>query len=271
MNKKSIYVLVAAIVIVVVGVIIYQKIGSGNSSAVALDNKVVSQSDASMLYSIANNDSLANMVGASVSPTKGTVNITGSSILLVDGKPTVVYIGAEYCPYCAVTRWSIILALMRFGNFTNLHYMTSSASDNPASVPGFTFYNSTYSSDTISFMSVETTTNRLDPSTSYYYQLQKLNAIENATFGAFNGGGGSIPFTDFGNVSVQIGAVVNPSILNGMSQPQIIRKMNDPKSVEAQNLIGGANLFTAKICEITNNTPQSVCGQEYVKIIEEYG
>jgi len=32
----------------------------------------------------------------------------------------VVYIGAEYCPYCAVERWPLIVALNRFGTLTNL-------------------------------------------------------------------------------------------------------------------------------------------------------
>ena len=31
--------------------------------------------------------------------------------------PEVLYMGAEYCPYCAAQRWSTIIALSRFGTW----------------------------------------------------------------------------------------------------------------------------------------------------------
>src|ERR1039458_3037960 len=46
--------------------------------------------------------------------------LTGSS-----GKPEVFYLGAEFCPYCAAERWSVVIALSRFGKFSNLHITTS--------------------------------------------------------------------------------------------------------------------------------------------------
>ena len=35
-------------------------------------------------------------------------------------KPELLYIGAEYCPYCAASRWPLIIALSRFGTFKGL-------------------------------------------------------------------------------------------------------------------------------------------------------
>ena len=37
-----------------------------------------------------------------------------------DGAPEVLYIGAEYCPFCAVERWPLVVALSRFGTFAGL-------------------------------------------------------------------------------------------------------------------------------------------------------
>ena len=37
--------------------------------------------------------------------------------------------GAEYCPYCAAERWSMIVALGRFGTFSGLQTMRSSSTD----------------------------------------------------------------------------------------------------------------------------------------------
>ena len=34
-----------------------------------------------------------------------------------DGKPLVVFVGAEYCPYCAAERWVMVMWLSRFGTF----------------------------------------------------------------------------------------------------------------------------------------------------------
>src|SRR4051812_14747932 len=33
--------------------------------------------------------------------------------LTADGKPLVLYVGAEYCPFCAAQRWAMVQALSR--------------------------------------------------------------------------------------------------------------------------------------------------------------
>src|SRR5580693_5493602 len=189
MEKKIKTYIIIAVVLIVVGLLAYNYVG-GASNNPAMDNQPVSQSQISTLYSIATNQSLANKIGTGIIaayPTK----INGTAIVQ-NGKPTVLYIGAEYCPYCAATRWEMIIALMRFGNFTGLHYMTSSSDDIYPSAPTFTFYNSSYSSQYLTFISVETETNTGT-------LLQTPNAWENATYGAYDQGG--IPFIDFGNKS----------------------------------------------------------------------
>jgi len=46
-------------------------------------------------------------------------------------------LGRSYCPYCAAERWSIIVALSKFGNFSGLTYMLSSAFDiDPSTLSG---------------------------------------------------------------------------------------------------------------------------------------
>ena len=52
--------------------------------------------------------------------------VTGPA-LTSNGKPEMLYIGAEYCPYCAATRWSMAVALSRFGTLSKpLHGIHSS-------------------------------------------------------------------------------------------------------------------------------------------------
>ena len=75
--------------------------------------------------------------------------------LSVGGKPAFIYMGGEYCPYCAAERWSLVMALSKFGTFSGLKGTTSSATDVDASTPTFSFYGSKFTSRYITFEPVE--------------------------------------------------------------------------------------------------------------------
>ena len=87
---------------------------------------------------------------------------TGSSSILkgADGKPLITYIGAEYCPYCAAERWSLAVALSRFGTFSNLSGTHSSDSDVYPDTQTLSFYGSSYTSPYVDFQPVEEATNQ---------------------------------------------------------------------------------------------------------------
>jgi hypothetical protein len=48
---------------------------------------------------------------------------------VVNGKPSVIYIGAISCIYCGENRWAMALALTRFGRFNNLYTGYSAIND----------------------------------------------------------------------------------------------------------------------------------------------
>ncbi len=54
-------------------------------------------------------------------PTSGVIttpqSVNGSS-LVTDGKPEMLFIGAEYCPHSAAERWPLYIALSKFGTFS---------------------------------------------------------------------------------------------------------------------------------------------------------
>src|SRR6266516_3861522 len=74
--------------------------------------------------------------------------VNGGTPLTSGGKPEMLYMGAEYCPYCAAERWSMIVALSRFGTFSGLstvHSASVSGAGNKEpfpNTPTFTFYKS---------------------------------------------------------------------------------------------------------------------------------
>src|ERR1035441_3945754 len=72
---------------------------------------------------------------------KPVTAITGAP-LTQGGKPELLYIGAEYCPYCAAMRWAMATALSRFGTLSPLRGIHSSPTDVYPSTATLTFYKS---------------------------------------------------------------------------------------------------------------------------------
>jgi thiol-disulfide isomerase/thioredoxin len=181
-------------------------------------------------------------------PTSGT-----NAAILKDanGKPEIVYIGAEYCPYCAAERWSLIVALSRFGTFQNLHLTTSSSTDVFANTPTFTFVGSTYTSQYLNFSPVETADREQNPLQTPTAQQQQLLSTY--------GNNGAIPFTDIANRYVTSGAGFSPQILDGLTWQEIASDLSNPQNTVTQQIVGNANYLTAAICQVTGGQPASVC------------
>jgi hypothetical protein len=190
-----------------------------------------------------------------------------------DGKPEVLYIGAEYCPYCAAERWPVIVALSRFGTFQNLAGTESSASDVFPRTQTFTFHGATYSSDVLAFTGVETNTNQPAPGGGYT-SLEQPTAAERAVFAQFDRPPYStqaqaIPFLMIGNKYVSVGTTYEASVLQGMSRDQIASALSDPTSPVGRAVNGAANVLTAAICQATGGKPSSVCADPTIANIAQ--
>ena len=197
---------------------------------------------------------------------KGTVQtppstVSGQPMLTQNGKPQIVYIGAEYCPYCAAERWAMAVALSRFGTFSNLG-VTHSSTDPAEAYRGtntLTFYKSTYSSPYIVFSPDEQT----DPSRT---TLQRPTAQEQQLLSKFDAApyvpsaeAGAIPFIDFANRYLVSGASYSPQVLQGKTWSEIAAGLSNPSSPIAKAVDGTANVLTADICKLTNDKPANVC------------
>ncbi|MHB1577440.1 MAG: DUF929 family protein, partial [Candidatus Dormibacteria bacterium] len=205
--------------------------------------------------------------------------IPGYPKLTQNGRPEVLYIGAEFCPYCALERWSLIGALSRFGKFSNLKIIRSSVTDGAGpNVPTFTFAHGVgYKSKYVAFVPREMYTNIPDPKTSFYTPLQRLTKQQMQLFTNPKLANSGFPFVDFGGVVAQIGTESGPSgthpqpgppALSNLSWQQVAHDLSNLKSSQAQMILGGINYDTAAICKITGNKPGSVCGQSVIKQLE---
>ena len=185
------------------------------------------------------------------------------------GKPEVLYIGAEYCPYCATERWAMAVALSRFGTFSGLHGIHSSSSDVYASTPSLTFYKSRYTSKYLTFTPVE------EETTDQNTPLQKPTAAQSALAAKYDNppyttteGANAIPFIDFGGKYLVHGAQFNPQLLQGKTWAEVAAALNDGTSQIAQGADGAANMITAAISKTTGNPPFSVCTSPAIKAFQ---
>jgi len=192
-------------------------------------------------------------------------SITGPALTSA-GKPEVLYIGAEYCPYCAAERWAMIVALSRFGTFSGLAPIRSAAKDGGGNAepypltPTWTFAKSTFTSSYLTFTPVEGYTNIPDKATGFYTVLQTPTAAQQALLDKYDAAyQGAIPFIDYGNKFLSVGASYNPAILSGLTWAQIADDLHDPTSTVAKSVLGTANFATAAICSLTDNQPASAC------------
>jgi len=185
-------------------------------------------------------------------PTK----LQGSTALTQDGKPKVLYVGAEYCPFCAMERWPLIAALSKFGTFSGLKPTTSASDDVHPNTPTWTFADATYSSDVLAFEAVETADREKKP-------LQPLEGENAALFQKFNPGGG-IPWITYGGTHATDGATVDANVLDGLSYDQIIAGIEDPSSDVGKTVNPAVNMITAQLCELTGGKPTNVCTSQAV-------
>jgi thiol-disulfide isomerase/thioredoxin len=203
-------------------------------------------------------------VKAGPRPIKG-----GAPALQQGGKPKVLYMGAEYCPYCAAERWAVATALSRFGSFQNLGQTHSSSADVYPSTPTLSFHGATYSSKYLAFSGYELQSN-VRSGTSYA-TLDTPPAEDKALFQKYDAPpyvsaqtAGSIPFIDFGGKYMIQGASYSPDLLKGMTHQQVADALHDPSSPVAKSVVGTANLITAVLCRQTGNQPGNVCSSSGV-------
>jgi thiol-disulfide isomerase/thioredoxin len=250
-RKGSTLISVAVVLIVViVAVFVYMARGQGNTGngettqlVPASIAQAVSQVSPQVIDAV-NTGGVSNILTPT---TSGTATLTGAA-----GKPEFLYVGAEYCPYCAAERWSMIVALSRFGTFSHLHLTTSSGTDIYPNTPTFTFYGSQYSSKYVDFVSVEEATR--NPNTP----LQTPTAAEQQLVSQYDNGG-SIPFLDIANQYTSAGAGYSPQLLAGLTQQEVAAKLSNSSDPVTQAIVGNANYLTAAICKATNNQPGNVC------------
>lgn len=252
---------VAVVAIALIVIVLINQVGGGNATVAASVPQAI-------LNAVENpSPSVVNTVGSGTQPGQ-MIRLPASGLLpKVDGKLQVVFVGAEYCPYCAAERWVMVMWLSRFGTFKNLHEIQSSSTDIYPDTDTFSFYVSasdraTYTSSYIDFNYNEIEDRNESP-------LQTMSAATAAIDAKwdqppYTSEAGQFPFIDIGGVWTLFTTSYIPSDLQGLSWKQIAADLSDPSSTVAKDIIGNANILTAATCIATGDTPASVCSSSAI-------
>ena len=255
------------VVIIVVVVLVVINVTSGGSANASFTP--VTPAPSSVVSKVTNvPDSVYNQVGVTssvqVSP---PIPLSNQPILMLNGKPGVLYVGAEYCPYCAAERWGLISALSRFGTFSNLKVTASSHTDVYPGTNTFSFEGSTYTSPYLTFQAVEQASN-IPNGQGYYKPLDQITKAQQAVLNKYEqppldpsatAGQFGYPFIDIGNQAIVPGPSYGSGILAGLSHSDIANGLSNPSNPVTQAIVATSNYLSAAICASTKNQPATVC------------
>ncbi len=184
--------------------------------------------------------------------------------LTAGGKPEVLYVDTEYCPYCVAESWPLIVALSRFGQFSGLRTSRSPLFEDIPATDGWTFYGSSYTSRYLAFTPVETYSNVLvkpkaDPGNpKSYRRLQRLTTAEQAVLSQYDKER-QTPFIDFGGTATEVGSSVVPNVLVGLTWSQIAADLRHPATTAGGAILFAVNVLTSELCQLTDDRPAAAC------------
>ncbi len=260
------------LVVLIVAALVIIRISAGTGPTTS-SHQAVLPAQAALVHEISTvPSSVFNAVGVGI-PSEfagdSPIVISGQPPLTLNGKsPSVMYYGAEYCPFCAAERWGLAVALARFGTWTGLDTTASGLYDGDFST--LSFRDAKLVSRYVNFVPIESCTNVVDPGAtgcSGYKPLQSPTGAERAVlakyassaFVAGNTQGIAFPYIDVNNRVLYSGSTYQPTVLTGLSQAQIAGGLTDASNPVTRAIIGTANYLTASICASTKGIPASIC------------
>ncbi len=220
---------------------------------------VASESPASAAV-VAQVSTVPAAVLASVNPGLAITSLepvkTSGPPLTIDGKPAIVFVSEESCPFCAAERWSVAVALSHFGTLSDLGTTSSSATDVYPNTATLSFRTIRYQSNELTLRTTELADNAGRP-------LQSQTALDTRLIDTYDvppyvnsaDQSGAVPFLDIANKYVLAGAQYNPQILAGLSAAQIASQLANPSSQVAQAIDGSAQVIITAIDQVLHDKP----------------
>ena len=191
--------------------------------------------------------------GPAITPLQ-TVKTSGPP-LTIGGKPAIVFVSEESCPFCAAERWSLAVALSHFGTWSHLGTTTSSATDVYPNTATLWFRTARY------YQSTELTLRTTELADNAGHPLQAQTPLDTRLIAAFDvppyvnsaDQSGAVPFLDIANRYILAGAQYTPQVLAGLSATQIASQLGNPSSPVARAIDGSAQVIIAAINQVLHD------------------
>lgn len=178
-------------------------------------------------------------------------------------KPFLLFIGTEYCSFCAAERWPLIVALSRFGTFGTIYDMESTSIDYAPGTPTFSFYGTSYRSPDLAFHAYEVRSDVVVGPRGYE-PLMRLSAKARTLWMRYDPGG-EYPFVDVDNEVVVLQAELSPETFAQTTREQVAAGLADAANPITQGIVAAANYLSAAICHADADKPARVCGSPGVR------
>lgn len=196
-------------------------------------------------------------LGLSATPDQLHLKAINGPRLSTGNKVGVLYVGADFCPYCAAQRWALIITLMRFGKLSGLEYMLSSPTDVYSNTPTFSFLHVKYKSNYLDFTAVETADRA-------GHALMKPTKAQNKVVNEFDAPPytptyGGIPFIYIDGQYMLSVPMLMPGDLSGKDWQMAAAALANPESAQFQKVMPHVNAFTAALCRLDGGNPDNVC------------
>ncbi len=234
------------------------------------------------------NGTLANLV-----MDQPTSNSTIFNPIVINGKPTVIYIGAISCIYCGENRWAMALALGQFGTFKSLYTGYSSFGDDDIptvywnadnyTTTGNVGFGNNYTSKYINFISADYESPivqgfDMQPLSYFVSKAESVNQTYLDAMEFMNGTGQfqGTPFMFWGKYIVGGADAVDFSnsssssniTLEYMTHAQMYNELRSPNDQMGWTEYAGADVYIAYLCSTLNSTGSaepSVCSLPAIK------
>lgn len=267
-RRRTTLIISGSIGLVIVVVVVFVIVAMNRQPAKQAGTSALPASVGSTLTTIPDS-ALAQVGTGALAPVSSLpIKSINGQALSSGGKPELLYIGAEFCPYCAAMRWATVIALSKFGTFgpfTGIHSAAVTPSGAAESYPNtatLTFLHQKYASQYLTFNPIENEDVKYQP-------LQSLTSAQQALWTKYEPGGQQgYPYFYFGGKVVITGPLYDPSVLKGLTWSQIANQLTNPKSAVSKNIYGAANYQIAAVCKMTGNAPASVCKAAPIPAIE---
>lgn len=249
------------LVLIVVGVAIAVSQRGGGESSTATGSATPGTGFLATMTSVP--APIFDQVGPPTAAEQGPIQrLKDGPALTKDGKPHVVYVGGEFCPYCAGERWALVAALSRFGTVTGLAPSTTPA--NEGSIPTVSFKDMKFTSDVLAFDGYETRDAKGAALQALPGDITKLMDTYDAPPYVSEQSKGAIPWTWFGpwqtiGSSVPLAGFTGGGNTATVTHEQVAAAMVAGSPGLGASIDQAANLISAQICFLTKGAPTEVC------------